>query len=190
MLLNDAVNIGLRYIGETPVPPGVDIDTLNPLHEAVIIKDILQEVSEELQSQGWWFNKEEWTFQPDTSNHIGIPPDVLSLKVNGKDIIQRGGSLYDRENKTYLFTQPVTADVIWRWDFEDLPKTFASYVTYMGAKQAQVFLNGDEFVDRDLEKQIGYALIKVEKEHLRNSKYNLVKNTRVVDRGTVPKGTR
>lgn len=185
MLLNDSINICLRYIGETPVPTGVDIDSLDPLHEAVIIRTMLDEVSEDLQATGWWFNREAWVFSPDINNKIGIPPTVLSLLVDD-NYIQRGGSLYDRDNQSYEFTDTVEATVIWKWDFEELPRTFASYVTYMTAKQVQIFLNGDDFTDSDLEKQIYQALVRVEKEHMRNSNYNLISGTRIVSRTTTP----
>ena len=187
MLLNDAINICLRYIGETPVPDGVDIDSLDPLHEAVITRDIIKEVSKEAQSVGWWFNKETWVFQPDALNRIGISPTVISLQ-SDKDVIQRGGSLYDRQNQTYEFTEAVTANVIWEWDFEELPSTFATYVTYLAAQQVQLFLNGDETTNKDLERRLAIALTKVEKEHLRNSKFNLIKNKRLIDRTSVPTG--
>lgn len=185
MLLNDAINICLRYIGETPVPMGTDIKSLDPLHEAVIVKEILEQTSEDLQSVGWWFNKETWTFTPDVHNKIDLSSDVLCIET-ADDYIKRGGSLYNRENKTYEFTKKVEATVFFKWDFEDLPRAFASYVTYMSAKQAQMFLNGDDFIDKDLEKHIGMAYTRVQKAQVKQSNYNLVKGNRLAGRTSLP----
>lgn len=187
MLLNDAINICLRYIGETPVPDGVDIDSLDPLHEAVVIRQMLDEISENIQATGWWFNREEWTFIPDTNNRIGIPTNVLAIETT-ENYINRGGSLYNRDNQSYEFTDAFTADVVFKWDFEELPRTMASYITYLTAKDVQVYLNGDDFTDKQLDKQIGQALVRVEQEHLRHNKYNLVSGRRIVSRTTIPTG--
>jgi hypothetical protein len=47
-------------------------------------------------------------------------------------------------------------------------------------------LNGDETTQRELETKINMQRIKLEKEHLKQSKFNLVRGNRLIDRGTNP----
>ena len=186
MIINDAVNIALRYLGEMPVPDGVDIDSLDPLHEAYISREILIQKSKELQSQGWWFNRETWDFTPDTSNRIGVPPSVLTFDTTDDDVIKRGGSLYDRENRTYEFTSSVEGDVVWYWEFADLPEVMANYITYTAAQQVQLFFTADDFTDSKLDTEIQRAFIRVQREDMRNNNYNLVTGNRLIGRDSLP----
>lgn len=185
MILNDAVNICLRYIGEAPVPAGVDIDSLDPLHEAYQARDMLEEMSGDLQSTGWWFNRESWTFQPDINKRIGVPSNVLSLTADD-DVVNRGGSLYNRADQSFEFDAEVSATVIFKWDFETLPTVFAKWVTYETARDLQDFLRGDNTVDAKLEQQAFKAKLRVDREHLAQSNFNLISGTRLVDRTSIP----
>jgi hypothetical protein len=49
--LLDAINIGLSCIGETPVSASDNTST-----NVVLAKQIIEEVSRDIQSKGWWFN--------------------------------------------------------------------------------------------------------------------------------------
>ena len=49
--LKDAINIGLSCIGETPVDAPNNTST-----NVVLSKQIIEEVSRDVQSKGWWFN--------------------------------------------------------------------------------------------------------------------------------------
>ena len=89
MIINDAVNICLKYILETPVPDGVDIDSLDPLHEAYVIRESLLANSRRTQTKGWWFNVADWTFIPDGAGRIGLSPAVLS-NTTDNDYIKEG----------------------------------------------------------------------------------------------------
>ena len=185
MLKLDAINTCLRYIGETPIPDGVDLDSLDTTHQARIISNIIDSKSKEIQLKGLWFNVEDWEFLPDANNRIGVPPNVLSL-YNDNGIILRGGSLYDTENKTFEFTDKVSATVIWEWDFEELPHSVASLITYLSAQEAQILFIGDATTDRELQRQIDIANIAVNREDINHTKPNLISGNRLVDRTSIP----
>ena len=190
MIKTDAINLCLRYIGEAPIPEGITLDELDTQHEAVVINQILDEASEKTQLQGWWFNTETWTFRPDsTTGKIGIPSSVLYFKpTGGGDYILRGTALYDRDNQTYIFTDAVEASVIWNTVFGDLPTSFAFFVAYTAAKEAQMLFNGDSSIDKDLSTRIQEAYIRVQREHLRYKGHNLTSGTRPISRTTNPTG--
>lgn len=184
----DAINKMLRYVGELPPPSTVIIDNLPDGHEAKTAKTILQEASREAQKKGWWFNSEQWVFIPDNSGYITIPNIIISLRstnVNNEYTI-KGGDLYDVKQKTKIFTDKVTLDVVFESDFEDLPETFNDYVVYVAAKYLHTYLNADEITQKELLQLISTSYVEVQREHLRNKKYNAVKGTRLADRTVNP----
>ena len=190
MIKTDAINLALRYIGEAPLPEGITIESLDPQHEAVIISKILDETVNKISLQGWWFNTEVWTFLPDSvTNKMQIPDNVLYFKdTGGNNYLLRGSSLYDADNKSYIFTSPVEATVIWGLSFEDLPTSFAFYVAYTAAQETQMLFSSDSTINTDLAKRIQEAFIRLQREHLRYSKHNLITGTRIVSRTTNPAG--
>lgn len=189
MIKTDAINLCLRYIGEAPLPVGITLEQLDPQHEANIISQIIDETAAKVSLQGWWFNTESWTFQPDsTTNKIQIPENVLYLKSDIGNYLLRGTSLYDADNQTYNFTSPVVATVVWNLKFFDLPTSFAFYVAYTAAQEAQMLFSADSTINTDLAKRIQEAYIRLQREHIRYSKYNLISGQRMVDRTTNPTG--
>lgn len=189
MIKTDAINLCLRYIGEAPLPAGITLEQLDPQHEANIISQIIDETAAKVSLQGWWFNTESWTFQPDsTTNKIQIPENVLYLKSDTGNYLLRGTSLYDADNQTYNFTSPVVATVVWNLKFFDLPTSFAFYVAYTAAQEAQMLFSADSTINTDLAKRIQEAYIRLQREHIRYSKYNIISGQRMVDRTTNPTG--
>lgn len=189
MIKNDAINIALRYIGEAPLPDGTTLESLDSQHEANIINNILEEVSSNVQESGWWFNKEEWTFIPDsTTNKINIPSSVLYFYTTDGDYIVRGNVLYDRTNKTFTITTPVTANVVWKVDFETLPLKASNYITYLAAQEAQIFFSGDTAIDKDLQMKAKMAYVELQRTSLRYNKHNLISGSRLVARDSNPTG--
>lgn len=187
MLLIDGVNRVLRAIGEIAIPTGVDIDSLDPLHEAFQIRDIILEHSRDEQTSGWWFNEETWTFLPDgVTSKIGVPVIVLAIKGVSTVVLIRGNNLYDVANQTLLFEDAVDAETVFELDFEETPQTFAQYVVFQAAIEAQWLFKGDKLADDKLETKAGIAFIRLEKEHMSNKGYNLITGRRLIDRGTNP----
>jgi hypothetical protein len=48
--------------------------------------------------------------------------------LNYPDTVIRDGKLYDRYNKTFIFTEPVTCNVKWSLQFETLPSVIQRYI--------------------------------------------------------------
>jgi len=136
----DAVNSILMSVGESPVNT---LDTQSP--EVVIAQSTLRQVCREIQSEGWSYNTEyEFPFTVNSSNEVIIPPTVLQLDVNrykhqdNYDVVRREGKLYDRYNHTYKFTGVKTlyCDVVWFYEFGDIPQAFRDYITARAARIA------------------------------------------------------
>ncbi len=126
-----AVNEILASVGQAPV---TTLDQTNP--DVAIAYDTLLQVSREVQSEGWTFNKEyHYPFNPDDNNEIVIPSNILQIDMADKgdykdmNVIRRNGKLYDKEDHTHIFTSKVECDVLWLFDWVDLPRPIQDYIT-------------------------------------------------------------
>ena len=126
----DAVNIILSNIGQAPV---VNLESGNPMVETAEV--VLNEISRTVQSEGWVFNTDyEYPFTPDpATNEITIPSNVVSLDkpaISDCFVQLRNGKLYNRSDRTYEWDGVQDLDVVWLFDFEDLPEPFKNYITF------------------------------------------------------------
>lgn len=129
----EAVNQMLTGIGQAPV---TSLDTFNP--EVASALSILDEVNRAVQAEGWNFNTEyKYPFVTDANGHINVPTSALQLSDNKIANVQkyqtvlRSGRLYDKINHTDVFPASTTiyCDVVWAFDFEELPQVFRDYIT-------------------------------------------------------------
>ena len=152
----DAVNQILSSVGQAPV---TTLDLQNP--EVSIVLNTLREVNRQVQSEGWIFNTEHhYELTPDsTTNQITYPSNMLQIDTNkphhkgNYDVVRRNGKLYDRENHTYTFTKSIYADVVWFFDFTDVPPAFQVYITARAARMCAVKMIGDREVQALLQEQ-------------------------------------
>ncbi len=129
----DAVNIVLSNIGMAPV---TTLDNDNPMIS--LASNIIDEVSLSLQTEGWVFNTEsEYPFTPDpATQHITIPLNVLSIDTGydqTQDVIIREGKLYNKRTHSYKFTNEQKLNVVWVFDYVDIPEAFKSYIAMRSA---------------------------------------------------------
>ena len=130
-----AVNQILASVGQAPV---TTLDQTNP--DVAIAYEALIQVNREVQAEGWTFNKEYgYPFTPDSSNNIVIPGNILQIDLanNGnyrdKDVVRRNGKLYDRMAHSDTFTEEVKCDVVWFFDWVDIPRPIQDYITARAA---------------------------------------------------------
>jgi hypothetical protein len=180
----DAINRMLRYIGELPIPSTVSIDSLPEGHEAVISRTILAETLREEQENKWWFNTFDVTFVPDTDGYITLPPNLIEFE--SIEYFREGGNLYTRDPLSGVFTDPVELTCRLEITFDNIPDVFRTYVVLVASKHLHVYLNGDDTTQKELDNKVNLQRIKVEREHLKQSKFNLVRGNRLIDRGTNP----
>ena len=128
----DAVNIILSNIGQSPV---VNLESGNPMVETAEL--VLDEISRTVQAEGWVYNTEySYPFTPDPNKEIVIPDNVLSadLPALSKYFVQiRSSKLYNRSDHTFEWDTQQDLDVIWLFDYEDLPEAFKNYITIRAA---------------------------------------------------------
>lgn len=126
-----AVNQILTSIGEAPV---ASLDSDNPEIATALLT--LDQVNTEVQAEGWDFNTEyNLRFTPDNDGFIIVSDNILSLTDNKHSnrwlyqVVLRDGKLYDKRAHTFVWAEPIYCDVVWKFDFEDLPAPFIAYIT-------------------------------------------------------------
>ena len=163
-----AVNSILGAIGQSPITQLKDTTTgslisTNP--EISYIYNILTECNLDIQSEGWSFNSEEHVkFTPDpTTKHIAVPLNVLSLDANdgwrtkAVDTILKNGKLWDKVDHTFEFDDNLICDVVYLYEFEDLPPVFRRYVIYKASSRAATQLIANPQLVELLSQQEAFA---------------------------------
>ena len=153
----EAVNAMLGHIGEAPVNTIADASSL-PISASTAVS-VLDEVSREVQSEGWHFNSEkDVTISPNVSGNIVLDSDVVFADVEDYklDVTQRGSKLFDRKNNTFVFTKDVKVFLIRLLDWEDLPEPARRYITLrasrifqgrlVGSRELEALIARDEYV--------------------------------------------
>ena len=142
-----AVNEILGSVGQAPVTV---LDQTNP--EVAFAFTTLMDISREVQAEGWSYNREfEYPIVADSNGYINVPSNVISMDLSTNyenssyDTVIREGKLYDKINHTYTWTpsKEYKVDVLWYFDFDDLPQPFRDYITARAATRAAVRLIGD-----------------------------------------------
>ena len=149
----EAVNRMLTAIGEQEVSS----ITGSVLAEVAIARSELRIFTEELQSTSWDFNREvDYVLTPTVGNRIIIPQNAtfVDSKYHWLKYIKRKEfttdthfSLYDQTNRTFEFTENVTVDITFKYNFDDLSFIVQNYIT---AKASRRFA-GKVTVDAALE---------------------------------------
>lgn len=134
----EAVNQCLAAIGEAPVNRVDD----SGLADADVALRTLSNVSREVQQAGWHWNTEiNLPLAPDVDGFLSVPANTLRVDTvgndRGTDVVQRGQRLYDRANHTYVFTRPVTVELVVLLDFEEIPEAARNYIALRAARRFQ-----------------------------------------------------
>ena len=145
-----AVNAILGSIGQSPIS---QLDFANP--EVSFIYNILKEVNQDVQNEGWTFNLEYHikNTSKDASNKFIIPSDVIRIDGTDawdktRDFVRRKDStdgiwkVYDRVNHTFEFPDDdyFYVHVTRLLSFEDIPAPFQRYIVYRASGRAAVQL--------------------------------------------------
>lgn len=162
-----AINRMLAGIGQSPITQAGLNNAANP--DVAIATETLYEVSRQIQSEGWAFNKEyNVIMSPNTSKQIVIGKDVMQIDAStftyrgsglsgtyydtatygmtanaNMDVIIKNDFLYDKRNKTDKFDKPVQCTVIYYRKFEDCPPPIQYYIVDKAAETLSQRVIGD-----------------------------------------------
>ena len=153
-----AINQILMACGQAPV---TTLDETNP--DVAIAYQTLLEVSREVQSEGWTFNKEEHVaVTPNDDNEIPILSNYLQIDLTQADAgdkkaVVRNGKLYDKYNHTDKWTDgAVDCDILWFFDWVDLPRPIQDYITARASTVTSSRIVGDQTQYQILQQKEAY----------------------------------
>jgi len=156
-----AVNQILASVGQAPV---TTLEQTNP--DVAIAYNTLQQVSREVQAEGWTFNKEyHYPLKPDVDKEFKIPDNMLQMDLctdvfynKNKDPIRRDGKLYDRNSHSFKWEEDKTHyfDITWLFNWSDLPPVIRDYITARAASFVAMRLVGDPQQYQVLQQQEAY----------------------------------
>ncbi len=146
----EAINTLLSVIGEAPIDSLSDV-TVNEITDSALARRALNEVSRDVQSEGWsWNTDNEVTYVKDSGGEIKLPASCLKVvfpSYGDAPYVARGLRVYDRNRQSYDMTdvESVTAtQVVSQLDWDDMPHAAQQYITIRAARiYSDRFLNSD-----------------------------------------------
>jgi len=143
-----SVNSILMAIGQAPInrichKQNGEKVYINP--EVAFVHSLLMEVNADVQNEGWVFNREDhYPLTPEADGHIYVPENILRMDVyennvyRTTDLVKRNGKLYDKLNHTFDFDplKSIYFDIVWKWEYEELPSVFKRYITLRASGRA------------------------------------------------------
>jgi hypothetical protein len=168
----EAVNTMLGYIGESPVNSIASATALP--HSAALAKNILDEVSREVQSEGWHFNTVEnfKLAQGIPAGTFQVPANTLQVDSVDRtyDIVQRGLNIFDRTKNTYTFTvDELEVNMTYLLDWEELPEHARRYIAVKAGRIFQSRLVGSRELESLILRDEVLAKARLEEADGRNS---------------------
>ena len=155
--------------------------------DVTIAKQVLNEVSREVQSQGWHFNTEpKVKLVRNVDNEIAVPADTARIDSNEYNVVIREGKLFDLDERKFTFESNIEADIVYYRDFEELPDTAKKYITTRAARIYSDRMINSETMHRMLAKDEQSALIDLKEFEGDTGDYNMMDSysvARVLNRG-------
>lgn len=150
----DAVNLMLASIGQTPINT---LDVVG-IKDAAIARLALDRETRNVLGRGWSFNTDhEYTLAKDEANHFPVPATALWMAPSDRwdaVVVRWTGDpsvpkLYNRDRHTFEFSQDsMKVDVIWSFDFEEIPEVARNYIATKAARVFQSQVIGSELLFR------------------------------------------
>lgn len=154
MLRIDAINRVLVSAQLQPVTTLAAPDRFVSKAATIVDDTVLRELE-----KGWNFNTDYNKPILAVAGIIATPTGTLSIKVrpenaNGKDITERNGQLYDKTNRTNVFTEAqILCDVSIEITFDNCPRWFQEYVVSSASAEFAIKVSVDPQIAAQLQRE-------------------------------------
>ena len=168
----EVVNSMLGLLGELPVNSITDPHTLIPAALAAITNQ-----NALVQVDFWWFNVEYPTLIPQAgSGLILVPEDASSVDslTQYPRLAVRGNRLYNLDDITDVFTQPLRVRLHRVLPFSDAPAIARAHIAAKAKLEFQMAYDGDGTKAQIIQQEIKETYIRLHSEHIRNAKANML----------------
>ena len=131
----EAVNSMLACVGETPVNSLLGNLTAN----VQIAVDLLRDTTRKICTTGYNFNTEDdYELALDLNGKIPVPGNALEIDITEEsgqvDPIMMGDFLYDKKNKTFVFSAPLKCTIKFFRAWEEMPESARNYIKVKAAR--------------------------------------------------------
>ncbi len=135
----ESVNVILSTIGEAPLN---SLSGSLPV-DGTMAKNVLSEISREVQSAGWHFNTHyKATLTRDTNNKIPVATNVVRVELDPNlesksnyDLVQRDGFLFNLAKNTDIFDKDFDeVTQVYLLPFNEIPEQAKRYITIRSAR--------------------------------------------------------
>jgi Ni,Fe-hydrogenase III component G len=166
----------LSSISEDPV---IDIENLPPSGNTALT--LLRSVTRDLQEEQAWFNTEiDVSLLPDVlTGYIYLPANTLSVDSDDLDVIERDGLLYNKDDKTFIFSAAVSCEITYRLTWDEIPSVARRYYTALAIERLVETTPGADPTSASRQRNLLRAKVAFERAKLRNGDYNLLNNTSI-----------
>lgn len=183
----DAVNgmlaaIGVRPVNTLQAPIGAQVST------AI---NVLDSVSRDVQSRGWYFNCVTKTLPPDgVSGQIVLAPNVLFVDATNRllQYTQRGDYLYNLTDDTDVFEDAVEVALVYGLDWEQLPQAARHAIGKRAEREFVAKMKGERELRSPSADEL-QAFVDLEHSNSAQGDYNIFDNlayARVIRRHSNP----
>lgn len=175
----DAVNMMLMSIGQSPV----NTVTSTGIKDVAVAQLILHDMSRSVQSEGWAFNTDyALAITPDGNSRILVPSNCLDLDATdpGEDWVQRydttysAMSLYDLVNQTFERLTDLDVDIVYFYDFEQIPQCARDYIAMLAGQKFQAQNISSELLFRFEESDVAKAQVRLMRQQSRVKDRNIL----------------
>lgn len=171
----EAVNLMLDAIGEDPVN---SLSSGNP--DAEDAERRLGSVTKDVLDVGWHYNTRIRELVADNSGYITVPGNALSVDTVDKDahldVVVVNSRLYDLDEETDVWTvgRKVKCQIIYSFDFADLPYALQRYIAARAAREFQESVMGSVSLDSFTARQEQMALENLNGHQAEKDDFNMV----------------
>lgn len=179
----DAVNMCLSSIGQSPINT---LDVVGIKDAAVAVLSI-DNATREVLSRGWSFNTDrELPLTPDGNGFILTPSNALWVdpSFDADNYVQRWNpnagtgalTLYNIRDRTFVFSDAVKCDVIYGYEFEQIPQVARNYIATRAARLFQSQVLGSDILFRYTELHESEALANLTRLEARTKDRNIFRS--------------
>lgn len=169
-----------KIIGTSASMPvtGLDFNNAN----VRLAYNALMNMSELVQAEDWAFNSFfNFAFTPDKDKKIQYTNNILRIHLRNRPILNRDGYFFDIRNNTFHFDNDLIIDeVVFKFDFKELPVLLRNYIIIRAAREFQTGANGSDRVDAYLQEQEYQAYILARDWDTTEGNYNMFHNLSVL----------
>jgi len=121
----EGVNALLKTVGEIQL---VDEADFASSEEAVQAEQQIESTLISVLSEGFKFNKYVVNLKPDLDGYIAVPPSALVMNFSDPALSINNGVVFNRDDYTSIFTEPIDVEVTTREDFDYVPIVIQEYI--------------------------------------------------------------